>query len=63
MSFEKEVFNCNNYLVPSVCNPWILNNMPSQSDESKQDLNKDAVKANEICAKCEHFTPKEKTVS
>lgn len=59
----KNFFNCDNALVPSVCNPWILTNMAWQSDESKQNLNKEETKANEICAKCEHFIPKGKAVS
>jgi len=34
--------------------------MSGQADESKQELNREEIIANEICAKCGHFTPKEK---
>jgi len=60
MSYEIKCFDCGNFFDPPSCDPWIIKNMSGQADESKQELNREEIIANEICAKCGHFTPKEK---
>ncbi|KPK42906.1 MAG: hypothetical protein AMJ78_00660 [Omnitrophica WOR_2 bacterium SM23_29] len=58
MSLERDSLNCENF-EKAVCNPELLNIFefePIKSGEEVPEL--DFKKADEICAKCEHFDPK-----
>lgn len=62
MKLERNHLTCDNFLKNNCCNPWVVDKFEFKTLKSGKGISyfttKDLLKADEICAKCEKFTPK-----
>lgn len=62
IKLERSIIDCGNFMKNSLCNSWVIDKFEFKEYRPSEGIsyfnNKDLLKADEICAKCEYFDPK-----